>query len=217
VEIHAMIVHVMPIVLDHVFVCTSAGAPAAERLRAFGLQEGPPNLHAGQGTACRRFFFRNGMLELLWVQDEAEARMAASTRLWERWSSAGKAASPFGVILRPAAGSTAECPFASWHYRPPAMPDLVLEVASETGIDEPMWCFHPQGRAPVNPSNAGEITGVRICCPEPREGSVTRAMAKAGYIALRIATEHRMEVELNGGGQGKEADFRPELPLVLRT
>jgi hypothetical protein len=34
------------------------------------LTEGTPNIHPGQGTANRRFFFRNAMLELLWVNDE---------------------------------------------------------------------------------------------------------------------------------------------------
>jgi hypothetical protein len=35
--------------------------------------EGTPNHHIGQGTACRRFFL-NAMLELLWLEDEFEAR-----------------------------------------------------------------------------------------------------------------------------------------------
>ena len=57
----------MPLQFDHLFICTSVGAPDAERLVAFGLTEGEPNVHPGQGTACRRFFFRNAYLELLWV------------------------------------------------------------------------------------------------------------------------------------------------------
>src|SRR5450755_422213 len=88
----------MPAVVDHVFICTTMGAPAADRLRQFGLVEGSPNQHPGQGTACRRFFFRNAMLELLWVAAVAEVQsdQTCRTRLWERWSGA---ASPFGIIL----------------------------------------------------------------------------------------------------------------------
>jgi hypothetical protein len=91
-------------VLDHAFVCVAAGGPEGERLVRFGLTEGPPNRHPGQGTANRRFFFRNAMLELLWVEDEAEATSAlvARTRLWERWRYRETGASPFGVCLRPA-------------------------------------------------------------------------------------------------------------------
>lgn len=59
--------------LDRVFVRTARDAPEAERLRALGLVEGTPNVHRGQGTANRRFFFANAMLELLWVHDEIEA------------------------------------------------------------------------------------------------------------------------------------------------
>jgi hypothetical protein len=40
----------------------------------FGLLEGSSNAHPGQGTANRRFFFDNFMLELLWVTNPAEAR-----------------------------------------------------------------------------------------------------------------------------------------------
>ena len=57
--------------LDHVFVCCSAGGPEADALRRAGLSEGSPNTHPGQGTECRRFFFSNAYLELLWVSDAA--------------------------------------------------------------------------------------------------------------------------------------------------
>jgi hypothetical protein len=69
--------------LDHVFVCTALDAPEADLLVAFGLAEGTPNTHPGQGTANRRFYFRNAMLELVWVRDEREARspLVAPTRL----------------------------------------------------------------------------------------------------------------------------------------
>jgi hypothetical protein len=62
----------MPIELDHVFICTAPDAPEAEKLVQFGLREGPPNQHPGQGTACRRFAFVNAMIELLWVRNEVE-------------------------------------------------------------------------------------------------------------------------------------------------
>lgn len=57
----------MQIELDHLFVCTNPGAPEAEKLVRFGLHEGPPNQHPGQGTANCRFVFANAMIELLWV------------------------------------------------------------------------------------------------------------------------------------------------------
>ena len=59
---------------DHVFICVSVGGEEASALAAFGLTEGTPNVHPGQGTACRRFFFANSYLELLWVSNAGEAR-----------------------------------------------------------------------------------------------------------------------------------------------
>src|SRR5437899_5800140 len=74
--------------LDHVIICADSDAPEAERLIQFGLREAPPNQHPGQGTANRRFFFANAMIELLWVRDPAEAQSERTRRtlLWERWS-----------------------------------------------------------------------------------------------------------------------------------
>jgi len=52
--------------IDHIFICTSFGGTEASSLATLGLTEGASNAHPGQGTACRRFFFANGYLELLW-------------------------------------------------------------------------------------------------------------------------------------------------------
>ena len=98
--------------LDHVFICVDRGAPEAERLIEFGLCEGAPNVHPGQGTANRRFFFQNAMLELLWVEDlqEAQSSRTAPTLLWERWSGRQSGACPFGIIARPANTATTTVP-----------------------------------------------------------------------------------------------------------
>ncbi len=102
----------MHVELDHFFVCVSRGGPEAELLRAFGLAEGSPNTHPGQGTANRRFFFHNAFLELVWVEDAAEAasELVARTRLAERWQRRGHGASPFGIGFRPGRGSATETP-----------------------------------------------------------------------------------------------------------
>ncbi len=60
--------------LDHCFIWTEVGAPEADLLIEFGLTEGQSNMHPGQGTANRRFFFENVMLELLWVHNKTEAQ-----------------------------------------------------------------------------------------------------------------------------------------------
>ena len=111
----------MCIELDHIFICTASGAPEANELLRFGLREGLPNQHPGQGTGCRRFLFKNAMLELLWVSDENEAKgeLARRTLLWERWSRRDAASCPFGICLRPVGSQNPKAPFSSWEYRPP--------------------------------------------------------------------------------------------------
>ena len=219
----------MSAVIDHVFLCTAIGAPGAGLLRDLGLIEGSPNKHPGQGTACRRFFFQNAMLELIWIEDEREARSEQTrrTRLWERWSQAGGAASPFGIILRPSPGAPNVCPFPHWDYRSPLMPDLQLQVAAEGGLEEPMWFYMTGGRPPsefpperrqplAHPAGLYELSGVCIVCPPLRETSVTAMMARSGVIGVDTGLEHFMELTFDGHCRPKHADLRPELPLVLR-
>ena len=219
----------MSVVVDHVFICTPVDAPAAEKLIAFGLHEGAPNVHHGQGTACRRFFLRNAMLELLWVADptEAQSEQTRDTRLWERWLGAGRGSSPFGIIVRPTNPSRRQCPFPSWDYVPQSMPGLVLQIASNTALHEPMWCYMEAGRRPdetpperrqpmEHPAGLREITGVRLSCPSLAEASVTAVMASEGVIACQVGKEHQLELEFDGQRIGRHADFRPDLPLVFR-
>lgn len=219
----------MPAVVDHVFICTAIGAPGVERLRQFGLVEGSSNRHPGQGTACRRFFFRNAMIEFLWVEDVAEARsdQTRRTQLWERWSEAGRVTSPFGIILRPAPGTQPACPFASWEYSPPSMPGLTLQNAEDAGPEEPMWCYMEAGRAPADapaerrqplehPAGLRDITAVRVVCPLLVQTSITLAMMHAGVISVTTGPEHLLELQFDGGHPARGKDFRPDLPLIIR-
>jgi hypothetical protein len=110
-------------VLDHLFVMTAPGAPEADDLLLRDFIEGPPNRHPGQGTACRRFYFANAMLEFLWVENEAEARsdLVRPLRLWERWEGRETGACPFGIALRPTAPGL-QPPFPTFEYWPSFFP-----------------------------------------------------------------------------------------------
>ena len=87
----AVLNHMSPAVsasleLDHVFICCDVDAPEADRLVRIGLTEGSGNVHAGQGTANRRFFFEDTYIELLWVCNPGEARSDSvrPAAIWER-------------------------------------------------------------------------------------------------------------------------------------
>jgi hypothetical protein len=215
--------------LDHVFVLCAAGAPEATALARVGLQEGSPNEHPGQGTACRRFFFRNAYLELLWVGDAAEAQTdpARSTRLWERWSRRREGANPFGIVLRPdGKAGDLDAPFATWSYRPSYLPPSVaIELAVGTPLEEPelfymRWARRPDAtrREPVDhPVPSTDVTSVRIGVPGPRPLSeAARAAEAAGVVGFHSAEDHLMTLGLDGEARGHVADLRPDLPLVLR-
>jgi hypothetical protein len=227
----------MKFAFDHLFICTDIGASvAADRLVAFGLVEGLPNTHPGQGTANRRFFFHNGMLELLWICDEPEARSEsiARTRLWERWTNRNRGACPFGVCLRPAAGEGDSVAFASWAYHPPYLP-ATMRIAVGTNsevLTEPML-FQVQGRIGVTAQNehrdpAGksqppgrsvelrEITRVELVSPSAdRPSSELRSLVDTNCVKLRSGAEYSIELGFDREVQGQQVDFRPELPLIL--
>lgn len=99
--------------IDHIFIAVKPHAPEADVLRAFGLQEGTPNRHVGQGTANRRFFFHNLFVELLWLEDAAEAQSPVTlpTQLFARLQPIQPQVSPFGICLRPSVG---EAPTVQW-------------------------------------------------------------------------------------------------------
>jgi hypothetical protein len=217
--------------LDHLFVWSEVGGPEAERLVAFGLTEGSPNPHPGQGTACRRFFFRNAYLELLWVHDAAEAqtRPAGQTELWARWNSRQAGASPFGVGLRPAQAGVSGIPFPAWEYRPSYLPaGLAIHVGSNVPLSEPFWFYMGFARRPDDPrwptrqplehaAGLGEITSVRLSGPGlGRPSEVGRAVARLPEVTLADAPEHLAEVTFDLGGQGRSEDFSPTLPLQFR-
>ncbi len=215
----------MSIELDHLFLCTDPGAPAADALIRFGLHEGSPNRHPGQGTACRRFPFFNAMLELLWVCDETEAQSecARPTKLWERWSGRESGASPFGICLRPADPAKAEPPFPAWPYQPSYLPDPLAMHIAEAGLEEPMWVFMGFMRRTdreqwfvEHPIGVREITGVTLTTPVALRSAASTVVIENGILRVREGTKHLLEIEFDGNRCGLTADFRPHLPLVFR-
>lgn len=220
----------MTVELDHVFIRATVGAPEAAELVEFGLSEGTPNRHPGQGTACRRFFFRNAMLELLWVEDSSEAQgaLARPLMLWERCSAGTGGASPFGVCVRPADPVVAEAPFSTWEYRPTYQPDsLAILIASGSPVEEPLWFYMGFGRRPdrapvlqrqpvAHAVGFREVTGLRLTSPVAMWSDAMAAMVREQVISIQRGTEHLLEITFDGGVHGRSRDFRPRLPLIFR-
>lgn len=217
----------MQIELDHLFVCTAPGAPEAEKLLHFGLHEGTPNQHPGQGTACRRFAFENAMIELLWVSDPSEAQNQSTrlTLLWERWSGCRGGACPFGICLRPTdPADTEPPPFLSWQYRPAYLPDPLVIDIGEAGIEEPMWVYMRfMKRAQrkrwfiEHPIGIGEITGLTLTTATPLRSPASQKVVESGVLTTRRGPTSLLEIEFDGNRRQKQFDFRPSLPFIFRT
>jgi hypothetical protein len=215
----------MQIELDHLFVCTAPGAPEAEKLVEFGLHEGPPNQHPGQGTACRRFPFANAMIELLWVSDPSESRSESTKRtlLWERWSGRQSNASPFGICVRPVHAEDKGSPFLAWDYRPVYLPHPLSMQIGEAGLEEPMWIHLSFMRraqreqwSTEHPIGVREITHLTLTTPIPLRSNASQKIVQAGVLSTRAGALSLLEIEFDGQRRKEQADFRPHLPVIFQ-
>lgn len=217
----------MALYVDHVFITCDFGAPEAEALVSRGFAEGSANVHKGQGTANRRFFFANCMLELLWVADPTEAAGDAvrGTRLWERWSRRATGASRFGIVYGgvPAQGSSP--PFTTESYRPSYLPaSMTIEIVQGMSLEEPALFWIPSlGEGPVKrpePMNhkvpVQNISGVAIGLAQMGTLShAARRVRDAALLELFEATSPVLELRFRSE-QEMSIDCRPDLPLVFR-
>jgi len=221
----------VPVEVDHVFVSASVGAPEGDRLVELGLVEGSSLHHPGQGTANRRFFFANAMLELAWVHDAVEAQSetepARRLHFWERWVGRDGSACPFGVCLRPTAGTSDVAPFPSWEYRPSYSP-VGLPVATNSTVDVEPLVFYipmhrrmdtapPQRREPYEHAlPIRELTSLRMFSPGAAALSPAMLAAlRTGAFSFQRAASPLLELGFDGERHGQRADLRPALPLIL--
>lgn len=215
----------MTLNLHHIFVCTSVGAPEAQTLLDAGLVEGSGNIHPGQGTANRRFFFDRGYLELLWVHDKVEARaeLTAPTRLWDRWVERGQTTNPFGLCLSSSSGLDDNLAFPTWTYQPDYLPARrSILFADNQPLTEPEifildW---PQDQSspatePTNhPLGLIELQCVSIGMPAPGSNSESLdALRDAGVLAVHISDSPELVIKFRSRQEVQLS--LPELGLCL--
>ncbi len=213
--------------LDHIFICVKKGGDEARSLIEFGLTEGSSNVHPGQGTANRRFFFHNVFLELLYLEDAEQARsdVTRSTGLYERCSFINNA-SAFGFCFKPGKSLNQQPNFKSWQYRPVFFPaPKCVEVACAP-FSEPMW-FFISFLGPANPEKQQEpihheaplqfLTHTLVF--QPLAESPSDAWEKIGQLPQFSAFDHDesvLELEFDHNRLAKSHDFRPALPLLIK-
>lgn len=214
--------------MDHAFIGCKTGAPEGDALLRSGFVEGSSNTHPGQGTANRRFYFDNFMLELVWVADPEEARneRTRSSRLWERCAGNDSQVSPFGIIFRSTGTPPAPPPFATWSYTPIYLPPgLAMQVAEGTTLYEPELFYlpflrrasaqrnEPVAHAPPIRRICGLSVGVR---GRGALSAASRCAEQHGLVSYFEAPQPLLEI-LFEGPAGMRIDLRPELPLVFRS
>jgi len=84
--------------VDHIFIFSNKGKETDELIE-FGLTEGSGRMHKGIGTANRRIFFDNFYLEIIWVENEQEAKSVSNFGIWERSNYNNNQYSRFGLCL----------------------------------------------------------------------------------------------------------------------
>jgi len=217
--------------IDHIFICVPPGAKEAELLMDFGFKEGSANIHPGQGTANRRFFFDNVMIELLFLTnaDEARSKLTRPTMLYERLISEDDKVSPFGICFRPAeSDDNRQASFPCWAYRPTYLPpDLHIDVGNAP-IDEPMWFFLSFASRPdqsarclaeprIHANGISELTSLEITIPKTEELSpAANIVANNKGVKILSGESHLMVLCFNDEKAGFVNDFRPDLPLVIK-
>lgn len=213
----------MNLTLDHVFILVKPKAQVADALLELGWQEGAGNIHPGQGTANRRFYFANGMVEFLWVRDADEANSGPGRDLRFPVRSQDPQASPFGAIFVPhhqPVGS--EMPFPGWHYQPdyfPAPKGFHVGANSENLL-EPLFFyfpFHNPGVPRPQPKrNSERMTKVAISTPSTDTQGELALVSECDRLSVQqSASEHLMEITLDDHALGRSQDFRPAMPLIL--
>ena len=209
--------------VDHVFVAASKGAPEAEDLVNAGFAEGPANTHPGQGTACRRFFFENAYLELVWLEDFAEASSQAAERTGLRERAAtGSSASHVGICLR-VGDSGVALPVETWAYSPPYMPEgMTIPIgANSSQLNEPLLFFLPTEVEPreleeVHPNGTRVVTRVKLTLPHGLDVSPELEWLRDSRIVqVELAETESVAVVLDGGTGGNSVELATAAPLRL--
>jgi hypothetical protein len=152
--------------------------------------------------------------------NEAANGPGSNLRFVER--SADANASPFGLIVRTANGST-DAPFPGWRYYPEYFKaDQYFHVGENSDLLEEPLCIcmpHnvPQTKSQSPPHNSKKtITEVRISVPVIQPSLTLQAIAECEGISLRLNEPHRLEIVFNEEQDGQSRDMMPELPLVVR-
>lgn len=214
----------MNLELDHVFILTKPKAKVADLLLELGFEESFSRDHLGQGTSNRRFVFSNGMLEFLWVRDEAEANNGPAKNL--NFPARSKPnATPFGIVLTRKDNDSLTMPFSGWAYepdyfKPPHTPkQLAFHIGeNSTDLNEPLCIYVPfiePKQRTIEKGTFKSISHVKVFTKNTEISTTLKVVDNADRLSIASGTEDLMEITFDDHKQNNSHDFRPHIPLVI--
>jgi hypothetical protein len=206
--------------LDHVFILVSPSAPEADALLDIGLLEGSSNEHPGQGTSNRRFFMANTTLELLFINNIAEAVNGAGKKLQLVERAIDAEASPFGLVTRSTQPDVLPA-FSHWRYQPDYFPAPMrfLVGKNSNNFAEPLCiCMPPElpmpSKAPRPSNTEWYLTRVDISIPGSKSSPVLNAFSCDGFVQVQHNKDHHMHLVFNDAKTASK-HFFPEMQLSI--
>lgn len=217
--------------INHLVICVDEPEKIVQIFKDFGLTEGEPNSHFGQGTSNKRFFFANIYIELLYLNDPAAAQSSTTkpTKLYDRFMNISGNASPFGVCFYPSGGTKSGAKFnikdfKTKDYFPKFLPSPLKMTLFNAPLTEPMYFFldfisntsrekHQKFKHEIG---FKKITAIQYLTPNHKlDSKIKNYISEHSLINYIANDEYIMQLEFDGGTQGKTHDFRPEMPLIF--
>lgn len=208
--------------IHHLFIFSNRQGKEADELVEFGLIEGSSNIHQGQGTRCRRFFFKNFYLEILWVYNESEFLNpdTVSVNLHKRALFHRNGCSPFGICLVNPGSNLFE---KSQKYHPGFLPEeMDFEVISNWQKPYYPWTFHLPFIKEAsfskefvnNPLKPECLTKTIFHVPVKKRKDIFAQILEDGNIFFEYGDHYMVTLEFDSNILGKEWIFQG-LPLRI--
>jgi len=211
------------IYLDHIFVLTEAEASAVEQIVQMGLVEGIANTHPGQGTSNRRFFLENLTIELLYINDAAEAENGPGKNLRLVNRVREQDSCPFGLVSR-VTDSRAVPEFKSWQYYPDYFNGSMCFYVGENSncLAEPLCiCMPPElplkKDIPKKYANHDwNVTSIYLSVPVDVPTEELAYFAEMDNLYIEYGKPHKLTVVLNNGVAGNVLNLELNIPVILK-
>ncbi|MCP4552341.1 MAG: VOC family protein [Bacteroidetes bacterium] len=213
--------------VDHIYIGTNNPDECAEKLIDFGFTEGSSNVHPGQGTSNRRFFFKNSMLELLYVSNVEEViNSRTSPLLLNEQCNNGQNTCPFGAIFRPSLQSEQAPLFDFWLYKPIYLPEpLSIKVAPVIHQNEPRFYYLDFAKNRTDDDNS-EPTTHKIGLENIFQYQITvkdhfpksdfiETMSAETEARLIYGDDYLIELFFTKETPSNRKDFRPTIPMII--